>query len=531
MNRSTSGILGLIERVGNALPAPATLFVIGCAAVMLLSHIGTAAGWEVDPVAPVRVDGPDGRPTIQLELSGDPIRPQSLLTADGLYWALSTMVQNFVDFPPLGIVLVGMLGVGVAERVGLFNAVLKALMLITPRRLLTPMVVFLGINSNILSDAGYVVLPPLAAGLYIAAGRSPIAGIAAAFAGVSAGFSAGLFVSAGDALICAFTEGAAHLVDESYTIDATSNWFFLAASAFVLTFVGWGVSSTLVEPRLATRPFEDGGPPPAGTRGELGEPLSATEKQGLAWAGLVHALVLGLVIAAVLIEGGPLNGDVETRPGVSAPKWTRVIVPVILLAFLLPGVVYGAVTGSARGEKAVAKLMVDSMAAMGPIITLAFFAAQFLKYFEYSNLGRMVAMAGGKALAAAELPMALLLVLLVVLTMLINLIMSSMSAKYALMAPVFVPMFMMVGVSPALTQVAYRVGDSVTNILTPLNAYLVIILAFMQRYTPRAGMGTLLAMMAPYSVVFAIVWILFLVAWIQLGLPLGPRAGLTYLPQ
>lgn len=531
MKGAASGFLDLVERAGNALPQPTTLFAWGVLLVMVLSAVGAQLGWAVQPIAPRPTTGDDGRTTIELVHEGELIRPVSLLSGDGLYWMVANMVKNFMEFPPLGIVLVGMLGVGVAERAGLLAALLKALMLVTPRALLTPVIFFIGVNANVASDAGYIVLPPLAAGLYVAAGRSPVAGIAACFAGVSAGFSAGLFISAGDTLMAGLTNPAVHLVDSRYDVRATCNWYFLAASAFVVTLIGWAVSQWIVEPRFRRRAFDEGGPPPPGAVGELGAPLTSAEKRGLVWALVAHLVVLALVFLCIFVPGWPLHGQVEARPGVLADKWSQVIVPIIFFAFLTPGIAFGIATGSARSERQIAKLMIDSIASMAAVIVLAFFAAQFIACFNHSNLGKMLAMAGGKALAAADIPVAMLLVLFVLLTMTINLLMSSMSAKYALMAPVFVPMFMMVGISPELTQCAYRVGDSVTNIITPLNGYLVIILAMVQKYMPKAGIGTMLAMMLPYSITFAIIWAALLLAWVSLGIPIGIGGPLTYVPR
>lgn len=518
--RSTSGtaILDWIERLGNRLPDPVTLFIVGTLLIMVLSDVGVRAGWSVEMV---RIQS-TGNGAFSLEPTGEHLQPQSLLSSAGLYWVLSSMVRNFVEFPPLGIVLTGMLGVGVAERTGLLQGLLKALMLITPRRLLTPVVIFLGVGSSIGSDAGYIVLPPLAAVLFIAAGRSPLAGIAAAFAGISGGFSASLLLSASDAVMAGFTTTAAHILDPTYNVAATCNWTFMIASTFMITLVGWAVSEWFVEPRLSSRPINAEGGPAFSTE------LTPVEIRGLWCAMGVMAALIGLLLAAALIPGGPLHGEAELGPGRRGERWVQVIVPMILLVFLLPALAYGWVARTVTSEKQVAKLMVDSISAMAPVIVLAFFAAQFIRGFEYSNLGRMLAMVGGRTLAELSMPTAALLAAMVVLTMVMNVLISSMSAKYAIMSPIFVPMLMMVGISPELTQLAYRIGDSVTNTITPMNAYMVIILALVQRYDTRAGMGTLLSMMIPYALVFGVLWTGMLIAWYEFGIPLGPKGPLTY---
>lgn len=525
------GLLDLVEWLGNKLPEPATLFVIGAVAVMVLSHVGREQEWAVQPVVPRRaIDADTGRATVELVPRGDPIRAVSLLDRDGLHWAITSMVSNFVTFPPLGIILVGMLGVGVAERTGFIAALLKAFMLAVPRRLMTPTMVFLGVNASLATDAGYIVLPPLAAALYKAAGRSPLAGIAAVFAGIAGGFNANLLITSLDPLLAGLTESAARLVHPGYHVNPACNWYFMIASTFLITLAGWWLTEKLVEPRLAIKPADDGGPAPP-----LGDELAAqrltrSEARGLCWGVGVTLATLAIFLAAILVPGAPLQGRVNPGDPASPWRWPAAIVPMIFVIFLLPGLAHGIVARTLRSERDLARIMTESMAAMAPVIVLSFFAAQFLKYFEYSNLGRMLAMTGGKQLAASGLPPELLIVAFIGVTMVFNLLMASMSAKWTLFAPIFVPMFMLVGISPELTQCAYRIGDSCTNIITPLNAYLVVILAVVQKYAPRSGMGTLVSMMLPYTVAFALAWAALLVAWMQLGASLGPGGATTYLP-
>jgi aminobenzoyl-glutamate transport protein len=510
---------------------------------------------------------------------------------------IANMVRNFINFPPLGVVLVSMFGIGVAERVGLFGAFLKWMATLVPNQFLTPMVVFLGIMSNTASDAGYIILPPLAAGLYAAFGRSPIVGIAAAFAGVSGGFSANLLIASTDTLVAPLTEGGARVLDPNYTVLATCNWYFLAGSTFMLTLLGWFVTAKIVEPRLSGPEHLAGVTADANAR-----TLDAAEARGLRYAGIGLLASLLVVAAAIAIPGAPLNGPMpapaptygrvpsEAEPArgqfrpvqegaklpasgqvtiakgltieaettdadgkkmrgtaktneaavaqarmepapVAQPRWSQAIVPIIFFCFLVPGLAYGISTGAVRSQKDVAKAFIHSMQSMAPIIAMAFFASQFLGCLSHSQLDRMIAFAGGKFLVSLGLPRAVLLAAMILLVMIVNILMSSMSAKWTALSVILVPMMMMAGLSPELTQAAYRVGDSVTNIVTPLNSYIIVILAAVQRWKPDMGIGNLIAMMVPYSVIFAVVWIIFLLAWLYLGIPLGPGAPSTYVPQ
>ncbi|MDJ0785817.1 MAG: AbgT family transporter [Myxococcota bacterium] len=537
-------LLDRIEHLGNRLPDPITLFLLGALLVMGFSELAVRADWQVhktvtrDVLAPAL--GADGEPLIgpagePLQVvvrdpgSGEPLREQvevpvrarSLLSADGIFWAIDSLVDNFKNFPPLAIVLVGMLGIGVADRTGFIEALLKATLLRVPSTLLTPAVFFVGIVSSIGLDAGYVVLPPIAATLYHAVGRPPLVGLAAVFAGVSAGFSANVVITSLDTILAGFSEAGAHLVDPEYAVAATANLWFMIASTVLLTAVGWAITAWFVEPRLRTKPAEEGGP--GGEARDEAHELLPEEGSGLRWAGLSVALVLALLVVTVWVPGAPFHGMAGRFP-----RWVAAIVPLLFLGFLIPGLVYGIRTGALRSDRDVAKLMGETMASMGPYIVMAFFAAQFVEYFRYSGLGEMLAIAGGGVLVAAALPNPVLVLSFVAVVAAANLLIGSMSAKYAFFAPVFVPMLMQVGISPELTQAAYRVGDSVSNVITPLNPYLVIILVFMQRWVPKGGIGTLVALMLPYALGFLLIWSVMLVVWMGLGADLGPGGPLTY---
>jgi aminobenzoyl-glutamate transport protein len=518
---SGGGWLDRVERAGNRLPDPATLFALGTLLLMMLSQLAVWLGWHVQ-----RSVEREGQSQVET------IRAVSLLDSDGLWWWLSHLVENFVQFPPLGLVLVGLLGIGVAERSGLLPVLLRRLLSATPSALLVPATVFVGVLSSLALDAGYVVLPPLAGALFLAAGRSPLAGIAAVTAGVTCGFSANLFITGLDPLLAGLSTAGAALLDPDYRVPISANWWFMIASTLVLTLAGALVTVRLVEPRLASSTLAVSQPQAqsraySGTESRVGPSntgdAAASEDRGLRWAGLTLLVIAVLILAAVSIPGAPLAGQ-----GVHFPRWMEVLVPLLLLVFLATGLAYGLGAGSIRNDRDAVDMMAETMKTMGPYLVLAFFAAQFIACFAHSRLGEMLAITGGGWLAGLQLPSTALVLAFVALVMAGNLIMGSASAKYALFAPVFVPMFMQVGISPELTQAAYRVGDSVTNGITPFNPYLVIILAFLRRYQPQAGLGTLLALMLPYALVFAAVWSLLLGLWVIADWPLGPGGPLHY---
>ncbi len=543
-------MLERIEKLGNALPDPATLFLVGAFLVMALSQLAVALDWSVDKTVTrevrVEVRGPDGgvvmdpstgSPLTVVKLdprTGSPlreqvtvaVRPTGLLSSDGLYWAVSTLVSNFKDFPPLAIVLVGMLGIGLAERTGFIGALLKATLLAVPPALLTPTVFFVGVMSSMALDAGYVVLPPVAMALFLAAGRSPLVGLAAVFAGVSAGFSANLFPTSLEPLLAGFSTSAAQLIDPEHEVAATANLRFIQVSTVLLTLVGWAVTAWWVEPRYAGAAPDQGGARPLSEAETLeARTLSPEERRGLRAGTIAALLTLGVFVAVTLIPGAPLHG----MDG-AFPRWVRSVVPLIFIGFFVPGLAYGIASRSLTSDKDVAGMLGETMSSMGPYIVLAFFAAQFVAWFGHSGLGEMLAISGGRALTRAALPAPILVVAFIGVVMVGNLFIGSMSAKYAFFAPVFVPMFMQAGISPELTQAAYRVGDSVSNVITPLNPYVVIILVFMRRYVPQAGIGTLVALMLPYTVVFLVAWSALLVAWVILGFDLGAGGPLVWSP-
>lgn len=489
--------LDLVERWGNRLPHPFTLFLLFSLGVLVFSWIASSFGFSVIHPA-----------------TGKPIAAVDLLNRQGIQNIITKAVTNFTGFAPLGTVLVAMIGVGIAERSGLFSALLKALVAGVPSWLLTTALVFAGVNADIAVDAGYVILIPLGAVLFAGIGRHPIAGLAAAFAGVSGGFSSNIFLTPVDALLAGLTQEAARLYNPGYIVPITANYYFMIASVFLQTLIGVWVTVKIVEPRLG---------PYASAPQESLEGLRPEEKRGLIAAGTTLAVEALLLLILTL----PADGIFRDAKGGLEPFFQG-MVTLMAIGFFFPGLAYGLATGTIKNDRDTAKMVEETMATMASYIALAFAASQFVAYFAWSNLGLIMAVTGADLLRATGLSGTPLIVLFILVCASINLFIASASAKWAVMGPVFVPMFMIMGYSPELTQAVYRIGDSVTNIITPLMPYLPLIIAFAQKYQPKIGLGTLLAMMLPYSVAFTIGWSLLLVIWLIFGIPLGPGASLTY---
>jgi aminobenzoyl-glutamate transport protein len=497
--------LNWIEKVGNKMPHPVSIFVILSVAVVIISHLCAAAGVSVKFN---RID------PSTLKSAETTIKAVSLLEPDGVRWMFTSAVGNFTSFAPLGTVLVAMLGVGAAEGTGLISALLRKMVLSTPKRLITAVVVFAGVMSNIASDAGYVVLVPLGAIVFLSFKRHPLAGLAAAFAGVSGGFSANLLIGTLDPLLGGISTEAAKLFRPGYTVTATANWYFMAVSTFVITILGTLVTEKIVEPRLGEY------------KGEAAvevEEMTASEKKGLKYA-LISFIVFIAVIAALI---GPKTGvlrDPKTFEILGHSPFVSSIVPIIALFFLIPGIAYGIGAGTIKNDKQVVGFISKGMSSMGGYLVLAFTAAQFVAYFSKSNLGTILAVKGADFLKATGMTGFPLIIGFVLVSAFINLFIGSASAKWAIMAPIFIPMLMGIGYSPEFTQAAYRIGDSSTNIISPLMSYFAVIVAFAEKYDEDTGIGTLISNMVPYSIVFLLGWTILLAIWYALGLPLGPDA-------
>ena len=495
--RALDRFLGTIEWLGNRLPDPVVLYAILALIVPALSLLATWMGWtRVHPV------------------SGETIQAINLIDKGQIQRMLTEAVTNFTSFAPLGTVLVTVMGIGVAERSGLIDTAIRLTVLKAPKSLITAFVVFAGVMSSMAADSGYVVLTPLGAVIFAGLGRHPLAGLAAAFAGVAGGYSANLLITSLDPLLSGLTQTGAQLFDENYKLRPDGNYFFMIASSLLITACGWWVTEKIVEPRLGAYTGDD-------SKKDAPHAESALALRAIAAAGLAFVCCLFALAWATIPESGLLR-DTEG----SLSPFIRSLVPVIALGFLIPGLVFGWIKRTIRSSKQLADMLAESMATMGGYIVLSFAAAQFVAYFGWSNLGILTALEGAYWLQKVELGPLPILLTFILLAAGVNLVIGSASAKWGIMAPVFVPMFMILGLSPETTQAAYRVGDSTTNMITPLNPYFPIILSFAMKYDRKIGVGSLIATMLPYSIAFAIGWILLFTLWYFTGWPLGPGASL-----
>jgi aminobenzoyl-glutamate transport protein len=489
--------LNVVEKGGNKLPHPVTIFLILSVIVIIVSEIVSRAGITVSYYdAKAKADAT--------------VNAISLMNAVGLQYIINSAVKNFTGFAPLGTVLVAMLGVGVAEGTGLIGAALKKLVLSTPKRLITAVVVFAGIMSNVASDAGYVVLVPLGAIVFLSFKRHPLAGLAAAFAGVSGGFSANLLLGTIDPLLAGITNEALKAGGFTTSIQPTANLYFMMVSTFLLTALGTWVTEKIVEPRLGEY---------KGSHAVESMEVSTNEKKGLKAAGISLLIATAAMLFLTLPANAwlKLDGSLDTfiHDG---------LVPTIMLFFLIPGLAFGIASGTIKNDKDVVHSMSKAMASMGGYLVLAFVAAQFVAYFGYTKLGIILAVSGANFLQSIGLTGLPLILGFILVSAFINLFIGSASAKWAIMAPIFVPMLLMAGITPEFTQLAYRIGDSSTNIISPLMSYFAVIVVFAQKYDEDTGIGTLISSMVPYSIVFLLGWTALLMVWYFLGLPIGPGA-------
>ena len=487
--------LNFIEKIGNKLPDPVTLFVLlsilTIIASFILGNAGVSAEYETvkDGVSEVvKVDA------------------VNLLTKSSMAEFLKNIVSNFTSFAPLGVVLVSMLGVGVAEGTGLIDALIKKLILSTPKRLITVVV---------------VVLVPLGAIIFKSFGMNPIAGIAAAFAGVSGGFSANLLIGTIDPLLSGLSQSAANIIDPTYVVNPTSNYYFMVVSTFLITIVGTLVTECIILPRL-NRKNGDNLVDQVEIEDESAFKFTKEEKKGLLWAG-ISLFIYVLIIIIGLLPGGMLRNP-ETDSIIVKSPFIDGIVVILSLGFFVPGVAFGIGSGKIKNDSDVVKSMTKSMSTMGGYLVLAFFASQFIKLFEQSKIATIIAVKGADFLENIGFVGIPLILAFIIIVTFINLFIGSASAKWAIMAPIFVPLFMRLGFTPEFTQIAYRIGDSTSNIITPLLPYFPIIAMLVKKYDPKSGIGTLISLMLPYSIVFLISWVLLLIVWMVLKLPLGPGA-------
>ena len=499
-------VLNKVEVWGNKLPDPAALFILLMVIVWVLSW--ALSGIDFNVVDP---------------RSGNALEINNQLSGAALTQFFSSMVTNFSHFHPVGVVLVAMLGIGVAEYSGFINAGLRALMAVTAKWLLTPMIILVGIVSHTAVDAGYVLVIPLGGVIFYAAGRHPLAGIAAAFAGVSGGFSANFVPSALDPMLQGISQAGAQLLDPNIQLNPLNNYYFTAISSILITALGWFITDKIVEPKLQANKLD-------GDLSDLPkmEPLEDKERKALRFSLISIMAGIAILVFTASFDTSPWRGADGTLTAFTAPLM-KSIVPLIFLLFLIPGLVYGYMMGTIRTSKQFIEGMSKAMSGMGYYLVIMFFIAQFIYAFGQSNLGILLAVKGAEFLKAMALPGGVTIAGIIVLTGFINLFVGSASAKWALLAPIFLPMLMQLGISPDLAQAAYRIGDSSTNIITPLMPYFPLVVVFCQRYVTNAGIGTLTAMMLPFSITFLIVWTIFLLAYWTLGIPLGVQASYEYM--
>lgn len=495
--------LNIVEKVGNKLPHPFILFLYLAAFLMVVSAIVNL--FDVSVTHPT---------------TNEEIVAKSLLSKEGVLYMLSSMLDNFTGFAPFGLVIVMMFGIGLAQKVGFFETFMKTTIIRAPKGLITYAIIFTGVLGNIASDAAMIIIPPLAGMVYYAIGRHPLAGMAAAFAGVGIGFTANFLIAGTDALLSGITTEAARIILPDYTVTPVDNWFFMIASVVMLVFVGAFITDKIVEPRLGK--FD----PKYADQGLINEKISDPTKQEI--KGLRNSLIAGglyvLLLAALVI---PASGFLRSEEGTIIPSpFISNIIPIILIMFILVAVVYGKTAGTIQKSADVPTLMGDAMKDMSGYIVLIFAAAQFISYFNWTNLSTITAISSSSLLQEANFTGMGFVVCFILLVTIINLVISSGSAQWALMAPVFVPLFMLLDYDPAFAQLAYRIGDSTTNNISPVNPYVIMVLGFMKRYDSRFGFGSIISLMLPYTLIILAVWIVMFVAWNLLGIPIGPGTGM-----
>ncbi|WP_342318166.1 AbgT family transporter [Corynebacterium mayonis] len=518
--QETAGFLGVVEKLGNKLPDPFWLFIILSGLVVITSRIGSAAGMQAEDPG-----------------TGELIKVESLATEENIKRMVAEAVNNFITFPPLGVILAVMLGVAVAEQTGLLSALVRAMVARVSPVLLTFMVALAGVTGSVASDAIYVIIIPLGAMAFYAVGRSPIVGAMVAFAASSAGFNASLILNITDLLLAGISTSAAEIVDPDYQVSPVANIFFVIPSAIVLALIITAVTELFVdkkarqlidhddleEDELTFDNATEGDRPADATDDDLS--LSPTESKALALSGVVLLVFLAAFFLLLFVPGSPLANPDEGF--MKSPLITAIAVP-ISLCFFLCGLTYGLTAHTITSSADIPDMMAKGLKTLLPMLVLFFAVSQFLAWFKWSNLGAWTAIRGAELLQRWDLPVILLFAGFVLMVALINLLLTSGSAQWALMAPVVVPMMMYVGVSPEVTQMLFRIGDSPTNIITPMSPYFALALTFLQRYYKKAGVGTLMSLALPYSIAMVVGWFIFFIIWYFLGIPLGPGSPMTY---
>ncbi|MBJ7470651.1 MAG: AbgT family transporter [Solirubrobacteraceae bacterium] len=535
------GFLDFIERAGNKVPHPAVLFMALCLSVIVLSQVFAwmnisvtyekiqppaalvEEGYVGGSVAPTEFLPPEQADAEDYAVTTETAEIKSLLSADGIRFLFTSFVSNFMGFTAMGIILIVMIGVGLAESSGLIGALIRKLVAVTSAGLLTYVIVLLGVISSVASDAGYLVLIPLGAAAFMSVGRHPLAGIAAAFAGVAGGFGVNFLITPSDAILTEITNEAIALVEPGTTIDLASNLYFGIISTILVTLVCGFLTARIVEPRLGT--YDPSlAPAPDEHEKEVEESAGVSaelEAKGLRWAGFALLGVIVLISALTLPSGAPLR-DPETGSIIGTSPFMDSLIPIISLCFLATAIAYGratqTITTLGEGIKSIEK----SWAGLGALLFLFLLIAQFIAYFNYSNMANVAAVSLGDWVESANIGAAWLLLLVVIVTAIVNVLVPQAIAKWALLAPIFVPLLVRLGVDPAAVLAAYRVGDSPGNVVNPIMAYFPLVVVFAARYDKKAGIGTLIALMLPYFIVLSVVWTIFFMAWYVVGIPFGP---------
>lgn len=488
------GILDWIEKVGNKIPHPFMLFFFLSLFIIFLSSVLSILGVEVtDPV------------------KNEVVKVKSLLSSEGINFMLQNTIKNFTGFSPLGLVLVMTLGIGLAEHVGLVSAFMRNTILNSSPKMITFMIMFIGICGNVASDAAIVVVPVISAFIFCSLGKHPLAGIAVGYAATTAGFSANLIVAGTDALLAGISTEAMKIVNPNITVSVVDNWYFMAVSTFLLAFVGTAITEKIVEPRLGNY---------TGKKIIKREEVTFLEKNALKKAGINVGIYI-LVLIAVIYPKNSFLRNSATGSLLNSPLLNSII-PLLLIMFLVGGITYGKVVGKIKNMSDIPKYMTMGMKDMSSYIVLVFMIGQFIAYFNWSKLGFVLAVEGAEFLKNLNLSGIPLFIMFILLSAFINLFIGSGSAKWALLAPIFIPMFYMLGYNPALTQMLYRIGDSTTNVISPLFPYMPIVLGLAQEYEENSGVGTVISLMLPYTIAMLVMWIILAIIWIYFKIPLGP---------
>lgn len=494
--------LNIVEKVGNRLPDPSILFFLMCLGLAVLT-------WIIS-FFPITVKHPGTDDTIAIK---------SILSSDGLSMILNDAVKNFSEFPALGLVLAVMLGIGVSEKTGYFDKLMIQVVHKAPKKIIIPVIILVGILGNAAGDAATIVLPPLTAMVFIKLGYHPIAGLAMAYASALGGFSANVMIGMSDALLYAFTEPAAKIVSDNVHVNVAMNWYFIAASIIVLLPAVYWVTMRFVIPRLGTYDTSNSDI----KVDEENTGLTPEENKAVFWANIIFFAMIALLIILAIPQNSFLR-NAKTGSLLNDAPIINGVGLIILVLFLVPGLVYGIKMKVFHNSKDLGKMLADSMGSMGSFIVIVFFAAQLLAFLEWSNLGVIVAVKGASLLQGQN--GIVLIVGIILLSALINLLIGSASAKWGILAPIFIPMLMLVGFHPAFTQMLYRIGDSISNPITPMMPYLPLLLSYAQKYDNNMKLGSLLSSLMPYTIVLSIVWPLFMIIWYLLGWPLGPGGPL-----